>query len=273
MFNKILYVGAGCHIEPVRHFPNTKLFIFIDSQPRNEYDNIHPKYHKKFYKKGFCHKLEKECAKYGFTFDHFSRIDSKYSKKIISWKQYIFESIPRDINPTLLVFFNKRTKQTIRYYISTNIRRNLNIRLYTEIKYCDALIVSGYYPEVEILDIFDKPKVFIGYTNTFYNINPKIHIYNKHYDNNVIYYLQCNPNKVYEYFDKFYVINKETGYIKICDSYENFIQVSDDNYSNMDALNDAIIKYYSIKNDIINDKNINDSEVEQYLEDIHFTMD
>ena len=29
---KILYIGAGCNIEPVHHFPQTKEFIFIKNQ-------------------------------------------------------------------------------------------------------------------------------------------------------------------------------------------------------------------------------------------------
>ena len=47
MFKKILYVGTGNHIEPVNHFSDTKEFIFIDSQPRNEYG--HEYYYKPFY--------------------------------------------------------------------------------------------------------------------------------------------------------------------------------------------------------------------------------
>ena len=37
MFTKILYIGAGKDINPIKYFPDTKQFVFIDSQPRNEY--------------------------------------------------------------------------------------------------------------------------------------------------------------------------------------------------------------------------------------------
>lgn len=40
--NKILYIGAGCHIEPVTHFPQTKIFVFTDSQPRSQDDSCYP---------------------------------------------------------------------------------------------------------------------------------------------------------------------------------------------------------------------------------------
>ena len=36
---KLLYIGAWDHISPVMHFPKTKEFIFIDTQPRSEFDN------------------------------------------------------------------------------------------------------------------------------------------------------------------------------------------------------------------------------------------
>ena len=39
--NKILYIGTGCDIQPVTHFLQTKEFIFIDSQPRNEFDSFY----------------------------------------------------------------------------------------------------------------------------------------------------------------------------------------------------------------------------------------
>lgn len=46
--NKILYVGADLHITPVTHFPQTKQFIFIDSQPRSEFESTHPKFYNGF---------------------------------------------------------------------------------------------------------------------------------------------------------------------------------------------------------------------------------
>ena len=38
--NKILYIGAGHNIEPVKHFSQTKEFIFVDSQPRIKNENL-----------------------------------------------------------------------------------------------------------------------------------------------------------------------------------------------------------------------------------------
>ena len=84
--NKILYVGAGCHIEPVTHFPETKTFVFIDSQPRSEFDSFHPKFNKLFYRSHFLNDLFETCQNYGFTFDSYDFIDNKYCKKIITKK-------------------------------------------------------------------------------------------------------------------------------------------------------------------------------------------
>lgn len=224
MCNKMLYVGAGCHIEPVKHFPHTKLFIFIDSQPRSQFDNIYPKYNKKFYKKNFCKKLEKKCAEFGFYLQKISCLNPYYHNKITNWKQYFLEKIPKDINPSMLEFKNKLTKQTIRYYISTNIRRNFNIRLYTEIKTSDSIIVSGYYPENEIFDIFDAPKKLFAYTNTLYDVDTSE--FNPVYDNNIIYYLKIHKNKAHHYFTSFNIVNYDTGNITTLYDYDKFISVT-----------------------------------------------
>jgi len=36
--NKILYIGAGLHMDPLHHFQYTKEFVFIDTLPRSEFD-------------------------------------------------------------------------------------------------------------------------------------------------------------------------------------------------------------------------------------------
>lgn len=221
--NKILYVGAGLHIMPVTHFPQTKQFIFIDSQPRSEFDSTHPKFYTGFYRQHFINDLIASCQHYGFIFDSYTILDKNYYKKIISRKWYYsswFYKIPPDINPTILVFINKKTKQTIRYYISTNIKFNMNKKLEDDISSCDGIIVSGYFPETILLQYFKNPKVFFGYTNTCYNISPS---FSSECDNTIIYFLHnCICNLQY-YFYEFYIVYDDSGIIIKCEDFKNFL--------------------------------------------------
>lgn len=222
--NKILYVGAGCHIEPVTHFPETKTFVFIDSQPRSEFDSFHPKFNKLFYRSHFLNDLFETCQNYGFTFDSYDFIDNKYCKKIITKKWYYtswFYKIPNDINPTMLIFLNKKTQQKLIYYISTNIKFNINSNLIIDISSCDGIIVSGYFPENEILQYFTKPKVFFGYTNTSYFLEPNA---SKNEDNNILYFLHnCICNTPY-FFSEFYLVHNESGIIINCQDFNHFLE-------------------------------------------------
>jgi hypothetical protein len=86
--------------------------------------------------------------------------------------------------------------------------------LHIDIETCDGILVNGYYPEIEILRHFDKPKAFYGYTNANYTIDEST--FSKETDNNIIYFLQnCICNTQY-YFDKFYIIDEETGETEQC---------------------------------------------------------
>jgi hydroxylamine reductase (hybrid-cluster protein) len=81
--------------------------------------------------------------------------------------------------------------------------------------------VKDYYPEIEILRHFDKPKTFFGYTNTNYTIDTTT--FSKETDNNIIYFLQnCICNTQY-YFDDFYTIDSETGEIE---QYSDFLELT-----------------------------------------------
>ena len=212
---KILYIGAGCNIEPVNNFPQTKEFIFIDTQPRNEVDTHQPQFNKKLYKSKFVNNLLLSCLYNGFTLTNKIILDNKYHKKIISWKTSWFYKIPSNINPTMLVFTNDKTKQKIIYYISTNINFNMNANLKHDIESCDSFIISGYFPDINILQYFTKPKMFFGYINTNYEIDKKT--------NNVLYFLyNCICNRNY-YFDDFYIVNDSTLDIIHCESFEDFI--------------------------------------------------
>lgn len=228
--NKILYVGAGLHIEPVKHFPETKNFVFIDSQPRSEFDSVHPKFYSGFYRAHFLNDLVASCQYYGFILDSFSVLDKNYYKKIITRKWYYsswFYRIPDDINPTMLVFHNHKTQQKLTYYVSTNIKYNMNQILENDIATCDSIIVSGYFPEKEILHYFVSPKTLFGYTDTCYVLNG----YDAEEDkNNILYFLHnCICNTQY-YFTDFYMIYNNSGVIIKCQDFNHFLDSHEEYY-------------------------------------------
>lgn len=221
--NKILYLGVGTHIETVTHFPETKQFIFIDTKPRSKCDSIHPKFFKGFYKENFINDLLETCKHFGFKLKSNKEIDNNYYKNIISKKWYfsswIFQ-IPPHLNPSLLVFFNPITNQKIKYYISTNIKFNIDKKLYEDIKNCDGIIVSKYFPDIEILKYFEIPKVFFGYNNISYLIDPNSS------DNNIITFLHNYLCNTPYYFTEFYLINNENGIIYKCQDFKNLYEMS-----------------------------------------------
>ncbi len=221
--NKILCVGAGCNIEPVIHFSQTKEFVFIDSQPRikNENSYLETKFNKKDYVSDFVNNLLLTCLFNGFELKTTTVIDKKYYTKIIPKKCYYcywFKRIPKNINPTMLIFTNKKTDQTLTYYISTNINFNINPSLKYDISTSNAIIVTENFPTLKLLEYFGTPKIFIGYSN----IN-----YQKYDDNvlkdNILYFLHYfSCNRQY-FFTDFYFVDKNTGNINIYNDFNDFL--------------------------------------------------
>lgn len=222
--NKLLYIGAGYHIEPVTHFKHTKTFVFIDSQPRSDIYTIQPKFNTHDYKPYFVNDIISICQHYGFNFDTYSILDKRYYKQIISKKWFYtswFFKIPKDINPTMLVFINKKTQQTLIYYISTNIKFNMNKTLENDIATCDGIMVSQYFPEIDILRYFVRPKKFFGYTDTCYSIK-KENL--KEEDNHIIYFLHNCVSNIPYYFTDFFIVFNETGHIIRCTDFKHFFE-------------------------------------------------
>jgi len=200
---KALYLGTWNHIQPVLDFPETKDFIFIDTQPRSEFDD--KSFHLEFYKPHFVLRLFDVCNSYGFELIKTVELNSNYYKQIFTVYQrlyYLYHPIPQYINPTLLVFINKKTQQTIKYYISTNIEYNMDISLAKSLSEYDSLIVSGFIPNKYLFSFFNQPKTFIGYTKTKYNIDNDDEI-----GKNSI----MNTNEWYMYFDYIILVDYITG--------------------------------------------------------------
>ena len=164
--NKALYLGPLYNIRPTKDFPNIKEFIYVDTHPRSEFDNN--SFHQGFYKTQFYDNLIHKCHCFGFVLVKTIELDPNYYKKIFSLKQRLYytfwDIIPQYIGPTLLLFENKMTQQVLKYYISTNILYNMCPELKEDIEESDALIVSGYQPNIKLLDYFTSPKTFIRYT-------------------------------------------------------------------------------------------------------------
>jgi len=200
--NKILYMGVWYHIKPVVDFPNTKEFIFIDIQPRSPYDNN--SFNNDFYKPNFYEDLVKICYSYGFILQDTIELDNSYHNKIFTTEQKLYYStvqLPKFINPTLLVFMNNKTQQILKYYISTNIKYNMNNMISNDIANADTMIIKGYFPDRKILDYFTKPKIFIGYPYTFNEFDE----YNKE---DIIYFIHQNKeNVISKYFSDFYLFS------------------------------------------------------------------
>ena len=220
--NKIMYIGANRHIEPVTHFPETKEFVFIDTQPRSEFDTFYPKFDKDFYRPKFYSNLIETCQQYGFTLETTYEFDSNYYKNIFSFKtyvKYLVKGFPEFINPTLLVFRNDKTGQVIHYYISTNIKFNMKSILQLDIESCDGIIISGFHPDIELLQYIKQPINFFGYTGTCYVTEKSDYDVDKQ---NIIYFLQSSPCNAKYYFKDFFAIVKETGVIYKCTDFEDF---------------------------------------------------
>jgi hypothetical protein len=193
MPKKLLYFGTWDHIDPVIHFPLIKEFVFIDTQPRSEFDreNI---FETCFYRHKFYDNLVIKCKSYDFILNQTTVLDPDYYKKIGADSSY------DNVNPTLLTFYNYKTKQTIKYYISTNILYNMCPNLEYDIMSADGLILSGYHPN-EILFSYISPKLktIYCYTGTCYD-------YVEYYKDNIMSKLHFNNLKF-----NYMIVSKETG--------------------------------------------------------------
>ena len=211
--NKILYLGSWHHIQPVRDFPLVKEFIFIDTQPRSEWDTNF--FHIGFYKQNFYDELIHKCKNFGFKLKTEDVLDQNYYKSIFTIKQRLYYSLysqrPPHINPTLLTFYNETTGQSIKYYISTNIQYNMTPLLQKDIEESEALVISGYHPHIKLLEYFTKPKLFIGYSDTCYDKNK-----NEEQNNGDDIISLLNQSYKSEYFNHYMVVSYKTGQIKKC---------------------------------------------------------
>lgn len=179
---KLLYIGTRLHIQIVNDFPDVNEFICVDTQPRSEWDNN--MYRPQYFRKNFFHQLVIECEKNGFQLTDKRTLDFLFPEQELA-------------NPTRLTFRNEQ--RIIQYYISTNFLYNMNSNLEKDMKECDGLIVSGYFPNIKLLEYVKKPIDYYGYDETCYGVEdeePKI--------SDIL--LEEN-----DYFRNYYVVRKGDG--------------------------------------------------------------
>jgi hypothetical protein len=225
--NKILYVGAGTHISPIKDFFFTKEFIFVDTKPRSicetkkEFDINN-------YDRNFIKNLINECEKNDMKLKFIIKLDKKYKNKIFNIKEkirYLF-NCPKYLKPHLFIFYNESTGQTLKYYISTNIEYNMLPELEKEIEESKAVIVSNYFPKTKLLDYFQNLKIFIGYVGTNFGLNLN-DILCEEKRNTILCMLNMNKENVNSiFFYTYYLITSNKNQKIEFDSYEELVNKS-----------------------------------------------
>ena len=202
MFNKILYFGAGTHLEPIIHFSETKEFIFGDCQPRTEF-GMFREYKKEFYRKFFLPKLEDKIKELGL---------SVKSRKVLTNNFLEFQE-PNLESECLTITdkpYNLRSSKHIKYYISTSLPYDLyeSYALHEDISRCDTLLICGHHPNIEIINYMKKPFNLIAYSSTWFPSDLE-HL-KEEYSNpetNIIIWIIKNPTLIKSYT----VVDFETG--------------------------------------------------------------
>lgn len=226
MFNKILYIGSGLHLEPLVQFETINEFIFIDTQPRSEFDK--PNYFcKQFYRNRFYFELIKKMNLMNFNLKNTIELNSNYCKNF----SYLKNEYP-DICPKILIFVNNITGKKLKYYISTNILYNMCEELENDLKTANGLIISGHHPDKNILEYIKHPINLYCYDKTCYKLEED-EIDDK---NNLIYWMFNNITLITQYFSNIYLV-------KYIDEYENdFIKNDFIKYDSFEELSNDVKK-------------------------------
>ena len=196
----LVYIGAWSDFSVVRVFPSTQKFIFVDTQPRNEFDDDYPIKESLYERPYFLQQIFDAAEIEGFEL---------ISKKVL--KVYSKNKLK---NPTLYKF--KSNNQEIDYYVSSNFRKDNLPTLNKEINKCDGIIISGYYPHYDLLKLMKSNINIYLMSGTYYS---KIDFNETgETENNIINFLYdnedltnkdlTNKNKSYNLFQVFKNNNK-----------------------------------------------------------------
>lgn len=212
-FNKLLYIGVYDHIEITEYFKCNE-YIFVDLQPLVSWD-IFDKSSKtiEFYRDDFVPFILNKFESKGYLLQNIINLNN------------ITQELGKYTEPNLMIFENKKMNQIIKYYISTNIRYDLeNITsLQKDITESDALYVAGHHPHKIILDYFKNKKAFISDSGTLYYIDDD----NNNNDDSqqtIIDIFGYNISYTEKYFNSFYNITREDKYPYKFNSFNEFIK-------------------------------------------------
>ena len=183
---KIVYVGAGFHLEPLKHFRDTSEFVFVEILPL--YTPIAETRTVKtpLYSKTFYLKLLDTFRRFGFYLESqyvMETIDEHENRvwynPVINYVDVCGNTLSTNrqneqsthTEPECLIFVNPRHRQTVHYYISTDIKTNRHPAFIENIRTADALMVSGFMPNKCIIEMIQKPVVLICYTRTYFRLS------------------------------------------------------------------------------------------------------
>lgn len=205
MFNQVLYIGPWFDIDYLQIFKDTKTFILIETQPRTQWDSSYNNLVLINQNKNYIDELIQIYKEKNFILSSFYHFMEDYTETTLSdydRVKYIETKKSKFVDPTLLIFFNPKTGQSVKYYASTNILYNIDNELKNDIYDSDTLYLSGYTPDISLLNYISH------YMVNLVCDNDTIYAYDE-YENDIIseFILKNNEKdyfkNIYLYKDKF----------------------------------------------------------------------
>ena len=186
----LLYIGAWSDFSVVKFFPTTNKFIFVDTQPRNEFDDDYPVEESLFERPYFLQQIFQAAEIEGFELVSKKVLKVYSENKLKNQTLYKFKSKAESKANTDAE--NEAKYQEIDYYVSSNFRKDELPELNKEIKNCHGIIVSGYFPHSDLFKMFDNNINIYLMSGTYYS---RIEFNETGEDeNNIINYLYDNEN-------------------------------------------------------------------------------
>jgi hypothetical protein len=201
---QLLYLGPWYDFNPIIDF-NAKKYIYIDTQPRSEFDDFTKNtFYPEFYKHNFIVELMIKLKSLGFRIIRNKKntycLDNSYYKTLLGFTNHETKNLYSFINPWLFTFFNSSNGKIIKYYVSTNIKFNMCEELKLDIEESDGLIYSGYAPDKILLNYIIKPINFYGYKDSCYNADEF-----EEEEDNIIKFI--SKNEYQQYFKNLFFVN------------------------------------------------------------------
>jgi hypothetical protein len=215
--SKIMYIGAGLDLAPLDHLKTANEFVYVDTLPRSEFDRKGT-FREYYYRDDFVDRLKDSLKDKGFMFLYEEVLDPEYFTDILSWYQRLVylnkvkQTFPY-ICPTRLIFYNNNTKQTLKYYVSTNLEYNMpDNYLCSDLETCDGWIVSGFHPPKCLSYYISMPLIFYGYSSTVFVIKDK----DREEDTLISWMVNANPFYKIGFIRNYICCNRDDGTLIEC---------------------------------------------------------